>query len=305
MPKRQSGELAIRQSGNDVFMEIFDAARSRSGGVSLHLLAPGHPCWLPQTSGYFHFVEHAPCQLRTAESPAVLDLQPGDLVLLPRGKSHRLEGVAGGDGAARVTTGTFHLEGPSGSLVARALPDILRVPSIGLTPSVPVTPKDWLTVTLSAIRLEAEHPTVGSGVMLSRLVDLLLVWIVRHWLTTGGERAGGWINGLMDPAVGRSLAMIHAEPARPWSVSSLAKELHQSRSGFANRFVELVGESPMRYLTRWRMQLAADQLTATNLRVSQVALRVGYDSESAFSRAFRRHLGTAPSDFRKTRRKPR
>lgn len=305
MPKRQSGGTAVQQTGNDVFMEIFEAARSRSGGVSLHMLTPEQPCWMPLTSGCFHFVEHAPCQLRMPDSSIALDLQPGDLVLLARGKPHRLESVAGGDDVARLTTGTFHLEGPSGGLIANALPDVLRVPSIGFAPSAPVTPSDWLTVTLGAIRLEAEHPTVGSGVMLSRLVDLLLVWIVRHWLTTGGERASSWIKGLTDPAVGRSLAMIHAEPARAWSVSSLARELHQSRSGFANRFVELVGESPMRYLTRWRMQLAADQLGATNLRISQVARRVGYDSEPAFSRAFRRYLGATPSEFRKTRRKRR
>lgn len=286
-------------------MEIFDAARSRSGEVSLHVLTPGNFCWMPRTSGYFHFVEHAPCELKALDPSIALELHPGDLILLPRGKPHRLENTRGVDGAAQVTTGTFHLEGPSGNLVASVLPDVLRVPSIGLVSRAPVTPKDWLTVTLDAIRLEAEHPTVGSGVMLSRLVDLLLVWIVRHWLTAGGERAGGWINGLMDPAVGRSLAMMHAEPAHPWNVSSLAKELHQSRSGFANRFAELVGESPMRYLTRWRMQLAADHLVATNLRISQVAQRVGYDSEPAFSRAFRRCLGITPSDYRKAGRKRR
>jgi len=305
MPKRQSGEPVIRRSEKDVFLEIFDAARSRSGGVSLHALSPGQPCWMPQASGYFHYVEHSACRLLVQGSSTPLELKPGDLVLLPHGASHRLETLAWEDDTARVTTGTFHLEGLGGKLVASALPDVLRVPSIGVSPPMPATPKDWLTMTLSAIRLEAEHPTLGSGVMLSRLVDLLLVWTVRHWLASGGERSRSWVNGLMDPVIGHSLAMLHAEPARPWSVSSLAKELHQSRSGFASRFLELVGESPIRYLTRWRMQLAAKQLSTTNLRISQVAQRVGYDSEPAFSRAFRRYLGITPTEFRKSSRKQR
>lgn len=301
MPKRQHREPSIPPGSKDVFMEIFEAARSRSAGVSLHALPPGASCELPQSSGCLHFVEHAPCRLRLSHAKTALALQPGDLVLLPHGSAHRLESLAAGDDTARVTTGTFHLEGPSGKLVAQALPDVLRVPELGSSPAMPLTPRDWLTVTLGAIRLEAEHPSLGSGVMLARLVDLLLVWMVRHWLTTESTPAPSWIRGLKDPVIGRALARLHAEPARAWSVSSLAKELHQSRSGFASRFLSLVGETPIRYLTRWRMQLAADQLSTTNVRISQVALRVGYDSEPAFSRAFRRHLGTTPSQFRKTR----
>lgn len=106
------------------------------------------------------------------------------------------------------------------------------------------------------------------------------------------------MRGLNDAVVGRALMLLHAHPARTWSVDLLAREVNQSRSGFSQRFASVMGESPMRYLTRTRMHIAADFLETTDLRVSQIAQRVGYESEPAFSRAFRRQMGTTPVDFR-------
>ncbi|MDR0181711.1 helix-turn-helix transcriptional regulator [Lysobacter arvi] len=248
-------------------------------------------------SACFHFVEDAACRLH-AEGHR-LHVSSGDLVVLPRGGWHRIECVADDAVRPRVTTCEFRLEGAGGKLLADALPALLHVPGAGQPPAgFPESPKEWLSVTLAAIRLEADRPSLGSSVMLSRLVDLLFVWSLRHWLITAGPESGRLAKALDDPVVRRALGLLHAQPARDWSVETLAHQLNQSRSGLSQRFVETLGEPPMRYLARWRMQLAADMLTSTRLRVSQIAQRVGYDSEPAFSRAFKRCFGIAPTDYR-------
>jgi AraC-like DNA-binding protein len=109
----------------------------------------------------------------------------------------------------------------------------------------------------------------------------------------------GWLAGLNDPQVGRALALLHGEPAKPWTVDELAREAGVSRSGLADRFTKLIGESPINYLTIWRMHLARQLLTESGLSAGEVATRVGYDSEYAFNRAFKRLVGHPPATWRK------
>jgi AraC-like DNA-binding protein len=133
---------------------------------------------------------------------------------------------------------------------------------------------------------------------MSRLVDLLFVQTLRHWLTTSQEQPVGWLGALRDPRVGAALALLHENPETAWDVETLASKVGMSRSSFATRFVELVGEPPSKYLTRWRVHLAARLLRAPGATIAQTAERVGYDSEAAFSRAFKRYMRSAPAAFR-------
>lgn len=297
MPKRQNANSSPPDA--DAFFDVFESARVRGGGTATRTLQIGQPLEFPQTSACFHFIEGAACHLLIAGNRQGLMLQPGDLVVLPRGGAHKLEYTDGDAAEPRVTTCDFRLEGPSGKLLATALPALLHVTNAAEPPAAfPDTPREWLSVTLAAIRLEADRPWLGSSVMLSRLVDLLFVWSLRHWLVTASPQPGSLARALDDAVVGRALGLLHAQPAKDWNVEMLARELNQSRSGLSQRFVETLGEPPMRYLNHWRMQLAAEMLVSRKLRISQIAQRVGYDSEPAFSRAFKRQFGVAPTDYR-------
>ncbi len=130
------------------------------------------------------------------------------------------------------------------------------------------------------------------------LLEVLFIQALRHW---GSRTPGnlGWLSGLVDPPVGKALSAIHDEPARDWTVESLAELSSMSRSAFAARFAAMVGQPPLQYLTHWRLNLAADQLRARTARVSEIASRVGYGSEAALTRAFKAQFGTTPAAFRR------
>jgi AraC-like DNA-binding protein len=131
-------------------------------------------------------------------------------------------------------------------------------------------------------------------------VDILLVQVLRIWLTTGagGTRPASWLSALTDPVAGPALATLHAQPGRPWTVESLAASAGVSSATLARRFTAKVGETPAAYLTRWRMDLAAQRLRDTDDTVGAIARSLGYTSEYAFNRAFARHRGTAPGRYR-------
>ena len=300
MPKRQTIAAPPAPTQPDVFFDVFSTLRLRGEWIGQTSPSRHQPREFPSATAYFHYVEHAPCTLRIAGRRRPLTLQPGDLLLLPQGHAHRIEAATTpGRTPYGLTSGRFRVEGVGGDLLSRALPPLLHVPQLDRPPAAPPdTAAQWLQVTLNAIRLEADRPSVGSALMLSRLIDLLFVWAVRHWLATAPDTARGWIAALRDPLIARALTLLHERPAEPWTVEALAERLHQSRSGLSQRFVDRVGEPPIRYLTRWRMQLAAEWLRSSSLRISQIAQRVGYDSEPAFSRAFRRRMGVTPMEFR-------
>ncbi len=146
---------------------------------------------------------------------------------------------------------------------------------------------------------EAREPRPGGQCVLSHLSELMFVDVMRRHLETLPADRTGWLAGLRDPAVGRALAALHRSPARDWTLESLAREAGLSRTALAERFTEFVGQPPMQYLTNWRMQLAATHLRSGTDSIAIVAERVGYESEAAFSRAFKRALGEPPSAWRK------
>lgn len=303
MPKRHKPQ-SVGPSRPDAFFEAVRTARMCGELVTSAVLQAGESVAYEPAAAYFHYLEGAPCVLHTPGTRRKLDLCDGDLVFLPRGEAHRIERTGGEVAAASLTTGVFRIESAYAEAISRALPQHLHVSQLNRPlSSPPRSAQQWLVVTLGAMRLETDHPTLGSGLMLSRLIDLLFVWAVRHWLASTPAQPRGWIAALQDPMVGEALALLHAEPARDWNVNTLARHLNQSRSGFSQRFVDLVGEPPIRYLTRWRMHMAADLLTSTSLRISQIAQRVGYHSEPVFSRAFKRQFGVAPVDYRVSSRR--
>lgn len=146
---------------------------------------------------------------------------------------------------------------------------------------------------------EAKAPRAGSESIRLGLSELMFIELLRRYAHAPGPKARGWIAGLQDAAVGRALELMHERPADPWTVSSLAGKVGASRSALAQRFAALVGHPPVRYLTLWRMQLAAGHLAESTLSIAEIGHRVGYRSEAAFSRTFKKTAGVSPDTWRR------
>ncbi len=169
----------------------------------------------------------------------------------------------------------------------------------GLPPVLPAgrgADATWVHAVFDVIGAESRSPRPGSDVVTARLADILVVQAVRDWLESGTFDRG-WVAGLKDPQLGHALAAFHDDPGAPWSLTSLAREAGMSRSAFAARFSDLIGEPPMAYVTTWRMDVAARLVREERLPLARVAERVGYRSEAAFNRAFRRAHGVTPGVF--------
>jgi len=169
----------------------------------------------------------------------------------------------------------------------------------GLPALVPQGSGSWLGTTLKFTVNEARSGRPGNTAMLGRLTELMFVEILREYMQRLPADHGGWLAGLNDPHVGKALGLLHASPDRDWTVENLAHEVGASRSMLAQRFTDLVGETPMRYLANWRMQLAKQMLREGARNIQEVAARVGYESEAAFNRAFKRATGAPPAAWRK------
>ena len=154
---------------------------------------------------------------------------------------------------------------------------------------------------LQLIAAEARTRRPGGETVLTRLADVLVVEAIRTWLELDADARTGWLGALRDPQIGRAIALVHRDPGLGWTVASLAREVAMSRSAFAERFSELVGQPPMAYLARWRMNVARDWLDGGDITAVDAAHRLGYDSEAAFSRAFKRVIGVPPGSLRKGR----
>lgn len=161
-----------------------------------------------------------------------------------------------------------------------------------------VEPEEWLATTLRHTVEESLAGRPGSSDMLARLSELLFVEIVRRYMRQLPQEHPGWLSGVRDPIVGQTLGLLHARPEHAWTVEELAQTVAVSRSSLAERFTALIGETPMRYLATWRMHLAKSLLKETALSLGEVAARVGYDSDVAFNRAFKRLVGQPPATWR-------
>jgi transcriptional regulator GlxA family with amidase domain len=191
--------------------------------------------------------------------------------------------------------GCFRFEDRKNDLLIGALPPVV-VLRAERNRAVP-----WLEATLGFIASEVQSGRPGASIVVNRLADVLFIQILRGYLAQLSSELPGWLRALSEPQIGAALSLVHQNPEQAWTVGSLASRVGMSRSAFAERFAHAVGIPPLEYVTRWRMQKAAGLLRDGSATLAEVAGRVGYDSESAFSKAFKRSLGTTPGAYRRRR----
>jgi AraC-like DNA-binding protein len=270
----------------------------------------------------FHVITRGACWGGVVGEPP-LALQAGDVVVFPQGDAHVLSSASGMRGPAELEQYRrpehgrlpvrleLHGRGPADtSLVCGFIGCDARPfnPLLATLPRVLHVQRQanhdgaLLDQLVRAAVLESSAPRAGGEIMLARLSELLFIEVVRRYCDGLPSDTRGWLAGLRDETIGRSLSLLHARPADSWSLAELAREVGSSRTILAERFHGFVGRPPMQYLARWRMQLAASLLTGTRLPLAEIAERVGYGSEAALSRAFKRLVGVAPSAWREGER---
>jgi len=275
----------------------------------------------PFGAAVFHVVLSGSGWLRSEEGRPIR-LSAGDVAVLMRGQRHELMsepgaritsfadlmqhcvpgrfpsiGIAGGGDYATMLCGFFKVDRQAGHPLLRALPDLIHI-NAGSGPGM-------IEGLVAMADSESAMPLPGSGALTDLLCGLLLVQVLRAQLAVDSRAAAPWIHGLEDARVGAALELIHETPQKDWTVAGLASAVAMSRSNFARRFAVCVGESPMRYLARCRILRAAQLLDAERLSVSAAMQRVGYESESSFTKAFQRHLGCTPAAYRGSQRRSR
>jgi AraC-like DNA-binding protein len=313
----------------DAFSDVLRVIRL-SGGVFLeaHLTAP----WCmkgrlsPEDCKAFqvapsvviasHYVASGTMKLQV-EGEEVMEVRAGELVLLPHNDVHafgsdvtvppfsqpdevkakaageftRIE-LGGGGEPTQLLCGYLGSDHAFGPLLS-SLPPVLKI-DLRATPS-----GSWIESSFRFAISQIAAGRVGSTTVIAKLSELLFVEAVSHYITGLPADRQGWLAGLRDPNIGRALSLLHASPAKAWSAEALAAEVGMSRSGFAERFTSLVGQPPMQYLALWRMQLAGQRLRESRDTIAKVGFSVGYESEAAFSRAFKREFGDSPAAWRR------
>jgi AraC-like DNA-binding protein len=275
----------------------------------------------------YHLMMEGSCYCEIAGQPP-LHLSAGDVVVIPHGDRYALSSSPGMFGsypqdlvlewfeqmAARVLPDPFVIrEGGGEPEHRRVLCGFLGCDTLPFNPVLGPLPRllhvhrpapdasDRLGHLIAFAAEEVRERRAGREGVLLRISELMFIEVVRRYLAALPAQETGWLAALRDPVVGRALALLHQHPSEPWTVEKLAQTAGVSRSSLAERFAALVGHPPMQYLTRWRLQLAAGLLATGRSKVSAVALDVGYDSEAAFSRAFKALVGVSPAAWRQRR----
>lgn len=268
------------------------------GVMNVELVTSGH-CWIE------------------LDGEAPVFMPQGSLVLIPRGNRHFLRGnprdttthlkdipverigerfenmhFGGGGRPTQVTYYGVRYDPYLASRLIQLLPPMLHL-------RTHIDDGSWLQSTIQFIAKEAKQRLPASETVITRLADILVIQAIRDWFQGLREEEKGWVAALNDPYIGKAMSLMHRQPAHNWQVESLAHEIGMSRSGFSARFSAMLGESVKQYLTTLRIQLAHRELRETNDTLAKIAEHVGYHSEPAFSRAFKREIGISPGEVRK------
>lgn len=310
----------------DALARVFETIRVNPfSHFSLELAAPWGFAIEARQRALYCMIGGRSCELLLPDSTQRLLLEPGDLVVLPRAgrsvwrsdaaarvvpferlmatlavqRGQRLVRAGQSHGEATVLTGgAFWTSEVSAHPVLGALPAVVHLQH-QQTPT-----SDWMSPLTALMHYELARQGAGSEAMLKRLSDMLLIHAVQASLATRPDAAPSWLGGLIDGRIAPAIKAIHAHPERDWSVDALARMAAMSRTAFAVRFRQVTGETPLQYLTRWRMYLAARQLRETPLSTEAISARVGYKNSAAFQKAFKRIMGVPPGEYRRRPAQP-
>ena len=305
----------------DALSQILDAVKMR-GAVYFH--TEFSPPWGVRVPSYgnvarFHMAMRGNCWIRVEGIDIPLYLSTGDLLVIPHGASHVIsdtkDGEAldvdkvieqtgyagrgalafgGGDGelACKLFCGHFEFEDGAVHPVLDALPNYIHIPNTQTMNA------SWLEAVMRFVSMEVFGEQPGSEAIVHRLSEIIFIQVIRAFVEEAGDDAG-CLAAVVNPQFSRCLSKIHQQPDWPWTVESMALEAGMSRTIFAERFTSLVGMTPLGYVTHWRMQLARRELTQTDRSIIEIAENVGYGSEAAFNRAFKRQFDQTPGEMRR------
>ncbi|MBC7730337.1 MAG: AraC family transcriptional regulator [Bacteriovorax sp.] len=269
----------------------------------------------------FHLVTEGECWVELGDLPPVR-LAAGDAVIFPQGDAHRmgsqsglqpasgarlhevlarrprLLAYGGGGATTKLVCGYLACDARLARMLLVGLPPIVKVSVRGSNAGV------WLEASLRYALAEARSPRPGGQGVLAKLAEVLFIEVLRIHMNEQAEGRTGWLAGVNDRIVGAALRALHAEPAQHWTLEELARVAGTSRSVLAERFAQLVGQAPMQYLAQWRMVLASNLLARSNASLARIAEEVGYQTDTAFSRAFRREYGMPPAAWRRRQAGP-
>lgn len=309
-------------SASDALTDILGSLRL-GGGVHFRceFSAPWGMAMKASAAAEFHLVTRGQCWLRLQRRKDAIPLLAGDVVVLPHGDPHALVDSPGGKALpAEKVVGQQSLEhyGPvfagGGGIRAEILCGYFEFDRTARHPLVTALPRlihvrtadagefEWLQTAMKFIGRETREPGPGADAVVRRLVEVLFIQVLRAYLRQEAMPQG-ILAALADRQIGTALGLIHGAPEKPWSLAGLGRQVAMSRSAFAARFAQLVGQPPMEYLAHRRMERAREMLRAGTLSTAAIATAVGYQSEAAFGKAFKRIMGSGPGAFRRTARR--
>jgi AraC-like DNA-binding protein len=298
-------------------------AATRLGGAVFARTTPRAPwgmAFQAAPMAGFHLVVRGSCFLTLDDGSQTIELHPGDLVLVSHGSAHTIcnpvdarptpfsevlaqhgdlaaDLVFGGEGATTVLVcGGYHFA------AGRAHPLLEILPPLICISTAAASAGHDLSLVVELLTREVATRGIGTAAVTNRLVDALFVYLLRAWLEDQPPATAGWLGALRDPVIGRALSLLHNDPGYCWNVEELARRVGLSRSGFAQRFHDLTGDTPHRYLAKLRVDRAAQLLRDTDDSILDIALGVGYANEQALSKAFGRRYSTAPGRYRREQR---
>lgn len=300
----------------DVLSDVLASVRLGSAVIgSARLKRPWGISVDPMRNTAIHLVLGGECWLRLAGGGEPVHLREGDVILVGSGVGHTLsdpsnapvspigavlsarlgdDDQSGGDDGTTLLCAKYSMDGTGPHPMVSRLPPLIHLTRAQIAANEP------LRLATGLLRVEASGDLTGHDLVAPRLLDSVLVFLLRAWIESQPLGTAGWFGALRDKGVAQALRLIHERPAAPWTVASLAAGASQSRATFARRFTRLVGEPPLAYVTRWRINLAAKALRETNRTVDEIGRVVGYESAPSFSQAFTRLVGQAPGRYRKS-----